>query len=285
MSRRARPKRREERGRHDANFSGTRSHLRWTLPILTAMVLVSGLTAGGFVVKSLFSDGPPPGPKTAAIVDQLSLTQPAPDFIRQATSLLRQAGYAVDYYPGEEVTVDFYRYLPTRHHDLIILRTHSGLVEAVDLATGGRTTEEFVGLFTSERYSETKYHDEQQPRVGRLAPLGSASYSGSGNAYFSIGPTFIEDSMKGHFNDAAIIMMGCDGLRSQRTAQAFLDRGAKAFVSWSLPVSASHTDRATARLLELLVGGDVGIGEAVARTAADVGPDPWYGAELRLLDQ
>ena len=45
-------------------------------------------------------------------------------------------------------------------------------------------------------------------------------------------------------------MMGCDGLRSQVTAEAFLDKGASAFVSWSTRVSADHTDGATRRLLE-----------------------------------
>ena len=43
----------------------------------------------------------------AAIVDQLSLTFPNQTFIETATNTLKQAGYTVDYYPGEKVTVEF----------------------------------------------------------------------------------------------------------------------------------------------------------------------------------
>jgi hypothetical protein len=54
-------------------------------------------------------------------------------------------------------------------------------------------------------------------------------------------------------------------------------------VSWSRRVSASHTDAATQRLLEKLLVDGLPVGEAVAQTAAEVGPDPLYGAELRVL--
>ncbi len=89
--------------------------------------------------------------------------------------------------------------------------------------------------------------------------------------------------MEGAFDDTLIVMMGCDGLRSQRTAQAFLDKGASAFVSWSQPVSASHTDAATERLLENLLREGLDASEAVGRTASEIGPDPFYDAELRIL--
>ncbi len=79
-------------------------------------------------------------------------------------------------------------------------------------------------------------------------------------------------------------MMGCDGLRSQRTAQSFLDKGASAFVSWSQPVSASHTDTATQRLLEHLLLEGLNTADAVGRTAAEVGPDPLFEGELRVLE-
>jgi hypothetical protein len=78
-------------------------------------------------------------------------------------------------------------------------------------------------------------------------------------------------------------MMGCDGLRSQRTAEAFLGRGAGAFVSWTKPVSASHTDTATQMLLRHLLLESLPLEEAVQKTAAEVGPDPTYDGELRVL--
>jgi hypothetical protein len=89
--------------------------------------------------------------------------------------------------------------------------------------------------------------------------------------------------MQDSFDKTLIVMMGCDGLRSQRTAQAFLDKGASAFVSWTRRVSASHTDATTLRLLEKVLVEGLPVGDAVAQTAAELGPDPSYGAELRVL--
>lgn len=113
--------------------------------------------------------------------------------------------------------------------------------------------------------------------------LGKAQYYEGAPPLFGIAPGFITDSMRGSFDKTLVVMMGCDGLRSQRTAQAFLDKGASAFVSWSRRVSASHTDAATQRLLEKLLVDGLPVGKAVAQTAAEVGPDPLYGAELRVL--
>jgi hypothetical protein len=100
---------------------------------------------------------------------------------------------------------------------------------------------------------------------------------------FGIVPSFVQRSMQGRFNGTPIIMMGCDGLRSQTTAQAFLDKGASDFVSWSQPVSSVHTDEATERLLERYLKEHESLADAVKETAAEVGPDPYFGGELRLL--
>ncbi|GAG52736.1 unnamed protein product, partial [marine sediment metagenome] len=43
---------------------------------------------------------------TAAIIDQLGATYPNPDFADAAAETLEQAGYAVDYYPPEQITVE-----------------------------------------------------------------------------------------------------------------------------------------------------------------------------------
>lgn len=251
--------------------------LRRAAALLAAVALVSALLTGGGLLFRNLATGGPSGPRTAAIVDQLSLTVPNPTFVEAATATLKQAGYEVDYFPGEEVTVEFYRNLPTQRYGLIILRVHSALLIELDITTGSETPTDYVGLFTSEPYSDTRYSTEP---VGRLGPL---SYYQGGAQYFGIGPNFIRWSMTGKFDKTLVIMMGCDGLRSERTGQAFLDRGASAFVSWSESVSAAHTDAATEHLLELLLVDGLTIREAVSQTAAEVGPDPAYGAELRVV--
>ncbi len=102
-----------------------------------------------------------PGPLRAAIVDQLSLTFPSESFVQDATRLLEEAGYIVDYYPGEEVTVEFYRDLPASGADLLIVRAHSGLIGP------SKNEPEDAFLFSSELYSYTKYAEER--REHRLA--------------------------------------------------------------------------------------------------------------------
>jgi hypothetical protein len=237
---------------------------------LGAVALVAAALVGGLLFYNLRSDSaPPPGPKTAAIVDQLSLSFPNQSFVDTATSLLEQTDYEVDYYPGEEVTVEFYRDLPTHGYDLVLLRTHSGLARDRGEPTG------YVSLFSGEPYSETKYAKEEADGL-----LGRARQFEGGPEYFGIVPDFIESSMNGRFDGATIVMMGCDGLVTDTTAQAFIRKGAKDVVGWTDVVSASHTDAATERLLEHLLIDEHPTSEAVAYTMAEVGPDPAYDSTL-----
>jgi hypothetical protein len=240
--------------------------------IVAAIALAVVLTSGGDGEGGASSAG-----KRAIIVDQLSLTVPNPDFISEASGTLAEAGYEVEYVSGENVTVDLYRCLPDRDFDIVILRVHAGITTEVDAETGEKTGTEYVSLFTGEPYDETRYPSEQLNR------LGAARYNEDSDPLFGIGPAFIEDSMEGDFGGALVVMMGCDGLRSQRTAEAFLDRGASAFVSWTQPISGPHTDNATSILLQRLLIEGKPVEQAVAETAAEVGPDPVYEGELRVL--
>lgn len=239
----------------------------------------SALVAVALVVGLLFCNlssggGPPAEPRTAAIVDQLSERDPNPGFVAAATEMLEGAGYVVDYYPGEEITVSFYRELPTHDHDLIVLRSHSARLRKI---WRYELVDEVV-IFTSEPYRPRGWYEDQKAQ--RLAKM---RYHEGGEAYFGIRAEFIRTAMPGEFEDATIILMGCDGLESQTTAQAFLDKGASAFVSWTGAVSGSHSDAATERMLELLLVEGLDTVDAVERTVAEVGPDPVFGAQLRIL--
>ena len=210
------------------------------------------------------------GPR-AAIVDHLSLTQPNPAFTEAATDLLEQAGYTVDYFPGEQVTVEFYRNLPAWDHELIILRVHSALGRVGDRPA------DWVTLFTSDSYDKTSYRKDQTKQR-----LSKVSYYEGGPEYFGIMPGFIKSSMKGEFQGTTIIIMGCDGLRSDSMAEAFVEKGAKAVVAWDGLVSPQHTDAAIERLLQYLLKDKLTLQEAVTQTMAEVGPDPSYESVLRL---
>jgi hypothetical protein len=207
----------------------------------------------------------------AAIVDQVSLTSPNQAFVQTATETLDQANYSVDYYSSEEVTVDFYRNLPTHGYSMIILRVHS-------TATGikGTQAEEVpVVLFTSEPYSSTKYVSEQ------LADqVFQVDFKAKSQSYFAVGPRFVASSMKGTFQNTLVIMMGCEGLTNTLMAEAFREKGAVAYISWSGSVSTSRTDQATTQLLQHLVTEGQTIREAAENTIKEVGPDPDYSSTL-----
>lgn len=243
-----------------------------SVALVNALAVVIGLLIGALLLFGPATDDSPDGYK-AAIVDQLGLAEPNPSFVGAATRMLEQAGYEVDYYASEEVTIDVYRDLPKHGYDYIILRVHSGPRRRPD-----RTFTDQLFLFSSEPYSRGMYIAPQLAEY-----LGHGRYQEEGPEYLGIGPGFVRSSMRGDFDGTTIIMMGCNGLTTSTTAEALLARGAKAVVSWDGDVSAPHTDAATERLLEHLVSEGLTPQDAVARTAAEVGPDPAYGSELRIL--
>lgn len=202
----------------------------------------------------------------AAIVDHLSLFEANSAFNQTASTILEEAGFTVDYIPCEEVTVNFFRNLPKHDYGLLILRLHSGI----------RWGTESVRFFTSEPYSESKYVYEQwTDQVGMVALYEEGPF------YFGISPEFVKSSMKGRFINTTIIMMGCDGLRYTDMAEAFIKKGAKTYISWDKGVLASHTDKATIRLLQHLITEKQTIEKAVTETMKEVGSDPQDGSILR----
>jgi hypothetical protein len=204
-----------------------------------------------------------PTPK-AAIVDHLSISQPNPNFKQAIQTIINATGLPVDYYPGEEVTVDFYRNLPMHNYKIIIFRVHS---------TGECTVEgvpPFVVFFTSEEYSNIRHVQEQLDM--RLVYVNFPENEPPG--YFGITPLFIKNSINGRFNDTIIIAMGCDSLKYTTMAEAFIEKGAKAYIGWNGSVSASHTDKAITFLLQKLIIEKQTIEETVTNTMKEIGPDP-----------
>ena len=209
-----------------------------------------------------------------AIVDHLSLSAPNQTFVDASITILKNAGYTVDYYEGEEVTVDFYRDLATHGYVLIVLRVHAALYKGFSPP---------LALFTSEPYSKMTYINEQL--TDQISRVGF--YTDNQSAYFGIYPNFIRRSMNGGFDDATIIMMGCDGLTQLRNglsytgmAEAFIEKGAKVYISWSGSVLGSHTDYATIHLLQHLITQKQTVKDAVTATMEEVGPDPQYKSQL-----
>lgn len=224
----------------------------------------------------------------AVIVDQLALTEPNAAFVSNVTGMLERAGYEVDYVPGEDVTVDFYRDLPSRGYELLVLRVHTARFEEESLhmpdpakkqellATFG----EDVFLFTSEPYDQSKYARERERRQ-----LFAVRYrQGGDQRYFGVTPHFVQSAMRGDFGGATILLMGCDGLLFDNTPRALVEKGAKAVVGWDGLVSGAHTDAATEALLGHLLEGAT-LGQAVQKTMSEVGWEPAYENSLRVYPQ
>lgn len=232
-------------------------------------ILVFIISVSGFFLHSMLISSQQDQENTsetepkAAIVDQLSLTAPNQTFKETVTAMLAQAGYAVDYYAGEEVTVEFYKNLPTHGYNLITLRCHSAL---------NKGTHAPVCLFTSETYSQSKYVYEQL--TGQVGKVTYLPFQEGDHVYFGLSPKFVIKSMKGRFENTIIIMMGCYGLTYTGMAETFIEKGAKAYLSWNGSVLASHTDQATVELLKDMILKKQTIRQAVENTMKEVGPDP-----------
>jgi len=205
----------------------------------------------------------------AAIVDQLGASQPNQTFIEEATALLEEAGFDVYYYESDSVTVEFYRNLPKHCYSIILLRVHSATFNP---------ERRVLDFFTSEPYSESKYvRDQLKDQVRAVA---FAPYEEGDPVYFGITDKFVRSKMKKDFNNTMVIMMGCDGLKYDDMAEAFVEKGAEVYIGWSGLVSASHTDQATVDLLRrFLIGGQT-TEEAVTGTMNALGADPKYESML-----
>jgi hypothetical protein len=240
---------------------------------VTVAILIIIIFVSGFLINSMLNQ--PSTNQTsqlkAVIVDQLSLTMPNQTFIQKATNTLKQAGYTVDYYPGEKVTVEFYRNLPTYAYKLIILRVHSAAAAYQE----GEYVEASVCFFTSEPYSKTKHVPEQL-----TDQLVIVSYTmPQPPYYFGILPKFVTSS-NGEFRNSTIIMMGCEGLNNTSMAEVFVEKGAKAYIGWNGMVSASQTDQATTQLLQHFLIEKLTLKQSVQETFKEVGFDPPYKSLL-----
>jgi hypothetical protein len=216
-----------------------------TIAIVTVLILT--------VVLLFFFPHQLSQPK-AAIIDQLSSSQLSASsrhenkmFVETAKELLYKRFSEVDYY-SDNATVDQYKHLPSLDYKLIVWRVHS----AVD-------PEHYVAISTSERYVQGKYDQYSEDQ------LKLCNITGDPYLYFAITPDFVKDCMDGRFEDTVVILMSCNGLNHEyyKTAQTFVERGVKVFISWDGWIGSSDNDNAITLLLQYLINENNTIREAV----------------------
>ncbi len=176
----------------------------------------------------------------AAIIDQLGTESPNPQFVENATSLLKIHGFNVTYY-NESLTVDFFKELAQKNCGIILLRVHTAL----------REDNKAVDIFTSETFSSSAHREEQD---NGMVVKGLLNSSGVQKEYFAITSKFIEN-LGGSFPKSIILAMGCWSLKSgcEQLAKAFISKSAKAYIGWTDLVLPQDTDNENIKLLKLLL--------------------------------
>jgi len=199
----------------------------------------------------------------AALIDALHGCHPNEEFTKSVNETLLKAGFDVDIYEGEEVTVEFLKRLKGGYK-LIILRMHSAL-----------SSDHELYLFTAEQYSVGKYVQEQRFRLVKEAYATKDS-----QPVFAVNWGFVKKLMTGKFNGTLVIVMGCDGALDKLMAQEFMNQGAVGYVAWNGPVLLSHSDKAVLRLVQTLYVEKLPLEDAIEKTQIQIGEDPNWGTVL-----
>lgn len=209
----------------------------------------------------------------AALVDQLSPTLPNEEFRSSVVECIEDFGLPVDVHEGDAVDVGLYRALGRQNYGVLVIRSHSGILELE-----GDERQRVTGLFTNETYSQRKYVSEQLgDRLLIVRPFEEDS-----KLTFGVTPKFVLQSMEGRLPGTVVIVAGCSILGQTDLAEALIARGASVVISWDRSVGLGHVDESTAILVRHLLGDRMTVERAVIATIVEMGPDPEYGASLRF---
>jgi len=230
---------------------------------LVVIAAVIGVAAALIVLINVEEESPEPeisnlveNPiKKAAIIDQLHDELPNEDWQKKVKDLLYSGGYEqIDLFTTEDVTVDFYRELPSMGYQFIVARTHSLAIK--------EPQKQSVWMFTGEKYTEDKYIQEQLAgQVSRGVPfLSSAAAKDREEAerqrLFIVGSKFVDEEMTGRFPGTTFVLGGCDTMSYPFMAKSLVNRGASAVIGWYGLVSLFDNDRATLKVIEeILING------------------------------
>jgi len=198
----------------------------------------------------------------AVIIDQLHNDIPNENYQKMLTEYLETAGYEVDLYTTDAITVNFYKRLPAMNYEFIVIRSH---------ALGPGVIEDSATLFTGEKYSEDKHLQEQlSGLVGIGIPFRPSHVEQRGGSeffadqsYFVLGSQLIDEKMFGNFPGSTIILGGCDTQEESLLANSLLRRGATEIIGWNGLITARDNDLVILDLVEEVLVNGVAMDEAV----------------------
>jgi len=197
---------------------------------------------------------------------------------------LENAGYDVDVYTTEDITVDFYKKLPSMNYKFIYIRTHSiGVIEL----------QNSTFLLTGEKYDINKHISEQlSEQVRRGIPIYDQLLvdemikndpSLLDKTYFTIGSKLIDELMIGEFPQTVIIIGGCESVRTKDLANSLIYRGASAVIGWDNIINSMENDRVMLALLEEVLINKTGIHDAVLSVMQEFGSGLQYSSNLHYI--
>ncbi len=229
--------------------------------IISVLVISIGITSSILYQDYIQGDSLSQSIRKAAILDQLYDDFPNESFQNKATEYLEAAGYQVDLYTTDEITVDFYKKLPLMNYEFIVLRTHGG-----PGLEGGSTT-----LTTGEKFRENKHLKEiLNEQIGASIPIirmteikGQSDEVILENSYFDINSKLVDNAMEGRFSDTVLVIGGCSALNSTVLAESFVSRGVSSVVGWNGLVGDRDNDRITLAFLKEVLVNEIEIDDAV----------------------
>jgi len=228
--------------------------------------LIIHFTGSRSVIEENFDDGSGHVVIKAALIDPLSVLHPNMEFTEAVNRTLREAGFEVDIFQGDVVTVDFLKRFDGGYQ-LVVLRMHSALSSRNELY-----------LFTAEAYSTDKYVEEQHHRL-----VKEAYATEGGQSVFAVNWGFIKRLMTDKFENSLVLAMGCDSIVDGVMVQEFMNQGAVGYVGWNGPVLLSHSDQAFIHLIHVLYVEDLDLEEAVKKANSEVGADAHWRTLLECL--
>jgi len=249
--------------------------------IVAFSILITFALQESFTENEVYSSN---GVPRAAILDQLNDDIPNKAFQEKATAYLEEAGYEVELFTTEQLTIDFYKTLPKMNYEFIVVRSHAIGSDGPD-----SFEEEPVSIFTGEKYVDDKYIQEQLlGQLGKGAPYLSSAVevsvelsktdedSSDGvvaesswrlldttNPYFLVGSKYVDELMEGRFPNSIVVLGGCSTLSNPSLAKSFINRGALSVVGWDRLVGSSRNDDGMLEFLENVLINDMEIDKAV----------------------
>ncbi len=246
--------------------------------------------------------------KKAVIIDQLHETIPNQYFQNKSVTYLENAGYTVDYILTEQITVDFYKELPEKEYEYIVIRSHG---------IKGKTDNDSARLFTSEKYSDEKYildqltgkldkgnffQTQQASMEIEIDDLDSLNNGGTiemryplrsstleiqvtSQNYFLIGSNAVDSLMTGTFPSSTILLGGCNTMQNSLLAESLIKRGASEVIGWSGFVRSHENDRALLDVLKANLEEDMKLEQAVESFMEDYSQQPGKSLELKYYSK